>query len=537
MKNRLFLSLFALLFSLNTTAQTAEFLAHYTIDEVSDVMVQFGVPEGFIDLQYEVDFYRVEYRTLHPNGDSIDVTGALCLPSNLDCPLPLSSYQHGTVALKTNVPSYENGESQLGLLYACAGYAITMPDYIGLGDSPGLHLYVHAESEARASLDLIRAAYDLQETLDFTLDDQLFLWGYSQGGHATMALHRMIELDYPDEFEVSVAAPMSGPYDISGVQADVITSDEEYPTPGYLPYVILSYQEVYGNLYDDLEDLFLPQYAAIIPDLFDGENSMGFINNQFPDVPSQALLPGVLESFENDPNNPIRLALEDNDVYDWAPQSKTVLYYCEGDDQVGFMNSIVARDTMIANGAMDVTANDGGMLDHGDCAPGAMLAGFLRFELDRIDTFDPIVTVDVSPNSDANNPNGSISVEVENSEADWTYEWDNGASGTDLENLEEGTYTLTVADTEGCSTSVTVDVDFGVGIEEESALTNLSVDPEQRILYVNKQGGRLLLFDMQGRVLFDRNVKANESVALGDLPTGVYVAGMDNGSKVRFYLP
>jgi hypothetical protein len=33
-----------------------------------------------------------------------------------------------------------------------------MPDYIGMGGSPGLHPYVHAASEATASIDMIRAA-------------------------------------------------------------------------------------------------------------------------------------------------------------------------------------------------------------------------------------------------------------------------------------------------------------------------------------------------------------------------------------------
>ena len=33
-----------------------------------------------------------------------------------------------------------------------------MPDYLGMGESPGLHPYVHGESEATATLDMIRAA-------------------------------------------------------------------------------------------------------------------------------------------------------------------------------------------------------------------------------------------------------------------------------------------------------------------------------------------------------------------------------------------
>ena len=200
-----------------------------------------------------------------------------------------------------------------------------------------------------------------------------------------MALHRLLEQEPLEPFSVTGCAPMSGPYDISGVQSAVIIDDQPYPTPGYLPYVALSYQEVYGNLYSDLEELFLPEYAAVIPDLFDGTHSMGEINAAFPNIPNQMLQPDALEDFESNPEHPIALALAQNDVYDWAPVAPTRLYYCEGDDQVNYMNSVVALEAMTANGAAQIDAVDGGMLDHGACAPLAMLAGFNWF----IDLYEP----------------------------------------------------------------------------------------------------------------------------------------------------
>ncbi|NNE55889.1 MAG: hypothetical protein HKN32_07710, partial [Flavobacteriales bacterium] len=241
--------LIPLLFASWTTFSqvSVELLQHYTIDEIEDIVVGFGIPSSFVPLDYEVDYYKVIYETVHPNGQTIEVSGALAVPTT-QCPVPLASYQHGTVAAKSNVPSQQNDEGLLGILYASVGIAITMPDLIGLGESEGVHLYVHADSQASAAMDLIITAHSLQEELDFNLTNEHVIWGYSQGGHATMALQYLWEEQYMESYELVASAPMSGPYDMSGAQADLIVADAPYPTPGYLPYVLISFQEVYGTI-------------------------------------------------------------------------------------------------------------------------------------------------------------------------------------------------------------------------------------------------------------------------------------------------
>jgi hypothetical protein len=74
--------------------------------------------------------------------------------------LPLFSYQHGTLTQTNEAPSSMNlsGEVSVGIAFATSGYAAVVPDYLGLGDSPGLHPYHHARSEATACVDMLRAA-------------------------------------------------------------------------------------------------------------------------------------------------------------------------------------------------------------------------------------------------------------------------------------------------------------------------------------------------------------------------------------------
>ncbi|KAA3635571.1 MAG: T9SS C-terminal target domain-containing protein [Bacteroidetes bacterium] len=73
-------------------------------------------------------------------------------------------------------------------------------------------------------------------------------------------------------------------------------------------------------------------------------------------------------------------AFRENDVYDWTPQAPTRFYYCTADDQVVYLNSVVADSVMNANGAADVMAIDvNPAADHGECVPPAMIQCLLFF--------------------------------------------------------------------------------------------------------------------------------------------------------------
>ena len=511
-------------------AQTADLLASYSLNDISGIIADFNVPGGILQPEFEVKLYRVSYTTTHPNGEEWAVTGALAVPIGLDCPLPLSSYQHGTIARKTDAPSYMSDEAMLGVIGASIGIVTAMPDYIGLGDSPGLHLYVHADSEALASLDMLRAVRDLRDELNFQLNDQLFLWGYSQGGHATMALHKLIEEEHADEFTVTASAPMSGPYDVSGVQAEVLVSEQAYPTPGYLPYIILSYQEVYGNLYTSLDEVFLPQYAAIIPDLFDGTNGMGFINNQFPSVPSQMLQPSIIEAYETNPDHPIHAALADNDVYDWAPQATTRLYYCTGDDQVSYLNSEVCLAAMEANNAPDVEGFNGGNFDHGECAPFALLGGFILFSNLADFAFDFGVDVELTaPN--AGQSDGSITVTLDDDSA--SIVWEDGSTGNTLDGLSAGSYQYTVIGQGGCERTYTVELENAVGlVERDGKNTLLWPNPAGENFTLSAPADRVEIINLTGQTVLETQSPTMQ-LNIAHLEPGVYLVRINGNTATR----
>ena len=122
-----------------------------------------------------------------------------------------------------------------------------MSDFIGLGDGEGIHNYMHAKTQATSTIDLILIAKEISnEIIGVESNDQLFLFGYSQGGHATMATVKEIETFFSDQLQITASAPMAGPYDMSGAQRIMLETGNFYPNPGYLPYIILSYNKIYN---------------------------------------------------------------------------------------------------------------------------------------------------------------------------------------------------------------------------------------------------------------------------------------------------
>lgn len=342
----------------------------------------------FFSKQYDVDLYKVTYSTISWDGSQTTATGAVAIPrgrrGETAADAPLTGYCHGTVLHKDGVPSRGGGESSIGILMATDGYVVAMPDYLGLGDSPGFHPYVHGKSEATAVVDMLRAARRAAEVEATKLNERVFLVGYSQGGHAALATQREIQLYHSDEISLHGVAPMSGPYDISGAQEQYLLSFDPYATPGYLPYTIYSYNLVY-DIIPDPKLILKPPYDSIVDANMDQTVSMGTLNNLCNPVPRLMVRDSVMDAYENDPEHPLKVALRDNDLYlGWVPQAPLRMFYCVGDDQVAYENAIIAYDAFTQAGAPNVSVarmdDDNNLADHNACAPTALLVGKLWFD-------------------------------------------------------------------------------------------------------------------------------------------------------------
>lgn len=349
----------------------------HTAQELMKKFKEAGIPSFLIKIRNDVEVYELIYNTQLPNGTPIVASGLYFVPKGAKN-APVVVYHHGTQSNKDREAGVLHGEQAISTGYCATGYAVIMPDYIGLGKGEGLHIYQHAESEAQASIDMMRAVRELNKTMGITTRNDYFITGYSQGGHAAMSLHKFIEEKYSTEFTVLASSPMSGAYDMAGVQSEVMFKPYDYQ--GYLPYLLLSYNRVY-NLYPDINRVFKAPFDSLLPPIFDGTHTMGDANSIMPPIPKDVIQDSIVERYIKDPNFPFKVKLAENSVANWKPNAPVQMCYCMGDEQVTYRNAIVARDNMKKLGAKHVRAlKVDAKLDHYKCAMFAAIHTKMYFD-------------------------------------------------------------------------------------------------------------------------------------------------------------
>ncbi len=93
-----------------------------------------------------IDLYKVNYRSQDDNARPVILSGLVVLPQG-GAPKGLVIFNHGTTADPNVSPSRYTGGAKPAevesviLAFASGGYAVSMPDYLGLGDHKGAHPY------------------------------------------------------------------------------------------------------------------------------------------------------------------------------------------------------------------------------------------------------------------------------------------------------------------------------------------------------------------------------------------------------------
>jgi acetyl esterase/lipase len=155
---------------------------------------------------------------------------AVCAPSREQLlPTPLGSYR------------------ELMAPYAARGVAVVLPDYLGFDDVDRPQAYFVAEAEAHVMLDAARAMAELYARAQGigALRGDVFVAGYSQGGHAAFAAADRHAAYAPD-------VPLRGAI---GYAATTDVTELLATAAYYAPFVLLSYRSTYGPSIDPAQVL------------------------------------------------------------------------------------------------------------------------------------------------------------------------------------------------------------------------------------------------------------------------------------------
>jgi alpha-beta hydrolase superfamily lysophospholipase len=309
-----------------------------------------AIPLAGALVQYPIKVYRLTYHTLTPEGQETTASGAVLVPT-ATMALPVLSYQHGTLtpSSESQAPSYYAQGTDVWSVVsvlASTGYVVSAPDYLGYGASKALpHPYEHAASLASASADMLRATREFCQQQKVSMNDKNFLLGYSEGGYATMALHKYLQEKYATTLPVTASAPGAGAYHKSAFAKYVLQSTQPLSFLSTYVWVLRTYDRIY-NLNRPYSYYYQEPYATQLQaDPFAAVPTQQ--SQLFTNTFRQAVLTGS--------DAALTATLTDNDLYDWKPTAPTALFHGTADDYVPFFNSQDAYDAMQARGATQVT--------------------------------------------------------------------------------------------------------------------------------------------------------------------------------------
>ena len=212
-----------------------------------------------------------------------------------------------------------------------------------------------------------RSARNAASRMGTTLSGKVMLTGYSQGGHSSMAAQRAIERDNASEFNLVAGAHLAWPYNLSG--SFKLTS----AIAGYqffVPYLVTSWQKVYGDIYSNVNQAFKAPYAGYIETLLPNPTlnyttlvTSGMLPGGPGVTPDQArdlvFQPAFITDSQTNNSNPLYLAAKKNDLMDWSPRTRTLLCGGAGDPTVPpAVHMVPAKAAFDARGVTTVTTVD-----------------------------------------------------------------------------------------------------------------------------------------------------------------------------------
>jgi pimeloyl-ACP methyl ester carboxylesterase len=329
----------------------------------------------------DVNVYEIVYNTTLDNQE-IEASGLVCVPATPG-DYPVLSFQNGTNTVNTDAPS--NSPSaysyQMIELIASLGYIVVISDYPGFGASASLpHPYLVKEATVRSLVDNLYAVKELTASglPGIIMLNEYYLLGYSQGGWASLAVHRALELEYSNDFDLIGSACGAGPYNIYKLMEGMINVSV-YPMPVYLGYILNAYT-TYGQFTNTVNDIFNEPYASEVGSLYTGSLTSEEINNQLTTSIPDLITPAFLAGFSSAPAySSVRDALNNNSIPAWHTYKPLLLLHGANDTHVDPASTENIYDAMIGAGTDEdictkVIIPDA---DHGSGVLPAMIQGIL----------------------------------------------------------------------------------------------------------------------------------------------------------------
>lgn len=325
-----------------TPSFKAKKLASFTSEQISTAVSTLGVEIPDEQFKYSVNLYSLNYETTDGYGKKVIASGLVAIPDKgIGVPSPLLSFQHGTIFQDKEAPSKDLVAGAPPTILAALGYVTVASDYVGYGASKGKpHPYLLKTPSANAVTDLLKSASKWLKRNNISLNKQLFLTGYSEGGYVTMAAHQELQAQPINGLNLAVSIPAAGPYNISRTLKSLTS---------------LSSARLQAAEEQRLSPILVDWLTAKIMDKLIPNNS---------DVVFQDT---IIRDFLRKGSS----GVTQHNVHDWQAKSPIVLFHGRKDATVPYFNATDAVKAMTTKGSANVilvecTATPA---DHENCIP------------------------------------------------------------------------------------------------------------------------------------------------------------------------
>lgn len=325
----------------NSYFVSKKFITGYKKDVISGLvdLVSFSDPDvagikPFITS--DVDVYSLAYKTT-VNGKQLNASGIISVPTTPGS-YPVLSFQNGTNTVNAGAPSEAPNELTYRMveILASMGYIVVIADYPGFGESSQIpHPYLVKDPTVTSLVDLLYSVKELNNSgfSGITIKNEYYLIGYSQGGWATLALHKALEQDYKSDFTLKGSSCGAGPYNILKLLEGMI-NQPSYPVPAYLAYIVNAYL-AYNQFTNPVTDIFNEPYASRVGSLFNGTLTLTQIDNQLTTSIPGLITPEFLTGFQTQPKySGVRDALTSNSISPWNTDIPVLFLHGNQDTQV-----------------------------------------------------------------------------------------------------------------------------------------------------------------------------------------------------------
>lgn len=356
---------------------------------------------GSANASAPIDLQKVTYTSTDEDGERVILSGLMAWPRG-GAPNGLVVFCHGTIPDRDASPSKwkgkENGsEAETATLaFASGGYAVIIPDYLGLGDHKATHPYPRNIVNSQSVVDIIEPARELARRNRYNIGSKLYVTGYSEGGGIAMAAMQKLEKTKGDVYRVEKAAPASGPYDVAGATREFMLVQPTEQVGFVVRLYLLSYAAYYLRKHSNIKitDYFKPAMANSIylnynrnpsdENLIKALGVTAVLMRSKNDL-RNVITPRFLRALESvDTKDPLVAALINDNVFDWAPRTPMLLINLEGDGVVNPQNTENAFNAMRRRGvgrdSMRRYIIKDASLNHVTAVPAAMAAARRFFD-------------------------------------------------------------------------------------------------------------------------------------------------------------